>query len=163
MQQRFSGVNVDSLRFTDLPDSSEFVVRLRGLAPAYGQAMADSTWVLPALQLAPMATESSRDARRTNPLVLETANVRESMRLVVPGSWGLVSPAAPAQLRSEFGSWSESITMAEGEVRWTREFSRARQVVAPGRYGDWRSFQRAVERARRSAMVMRRVPGAASR
>lgn len=134
----------------DDESSGVFSLQTEFTAPKYGQLMQNRLLIFKPVIVSRRASLFLTEAGRKHPIMLWSEAFTETVRIKLPAGFEVDELPEPVKLETEFGTYSATHTVENGDLLFTRLFTLRRSMLPVEQYGAVRSFYQrilAVEQA----------------
>lgn len=152
-----TGARFSKIEPTDAHAEGRFTLDVEFTAAAYAQSMQGRLLVFNPAVLARAGTvRLSAAGTRKYPLVLESNAFAETARFKLPAGFDVDEVPDPVKIDSEFGSYTASYEVRDGQLLYTRKFVQRAATIPADRYADARAFFGRVRASEESPVVLAR-------
>ena len=159
--QRWAGSEATGAKFTRIEPADEhaegrFSLDVDFVAPAYAQTMQDRLLVFKPSVVGHSNTGWLAETTRKQPIVLKSKALNETVRFKLPVGFDVDELPDPVKITSEFGTYTASYEVKDGQLVYTRSLVQRAAVVPVEKYKDIRSFFGQVRASEDAPIVLAR-------
>ncbi|MCA1620047.1 MAG: DUF3857 and transglutaminase domain-containing protein [Acidobacteria bacterium] len=152
-----AGARFSKIEPADAHAEGRFALDVEFTAAAYAQSMQNRLLVFnPAVLARGSSVQLSGAATRKYPVVLESNAFSETVRFKLPAGFDVDEVPDPVKIDSEFGSYTASYEVKDGQLLYTRKFVQRAATIPADKYGDVRAFFGRVRASEESPVVLAR-------
>lgn len=144
---------VSALEVNDDPGAT-FDLKVQFAAPRYAQSIAGRLLVFKPAVVGRRSGAYLTDAEREHPVLLEANASREKIRFSLPEGFAVDEKPRDVELHAEFGDYSASWVVEDGELIFARELTVRNAEIAPDGYPAVRDFFRAIAGSEQAPVVL---------
>ncbi|MFL6284342.1 MAG: DUF3857 domain-containing protein [Pyrinomonadaceae bacterium] len=159
--QRWAGSEATGAKFTRIEPADEhaegrFSLDVDFVAPAYAKTMQDRLLVFKPSVVGHSNTGWLAETTRKQPVVLKSKALNETVRFKLPAGFDVDELPDAVKLSSEFGTYTASYEVKDGQLLYTRSLIQRAAVVPVEKYKDIRSFFGQVRASEDAPVVLAR-------
>ncbi len=146
------------VKFTpkDRTETSGFDLDVEFSAPRYGQLMQNRLLVFKPVIVGRRNSLSLTEARRDNPVIIDSESVRERAVFNLPAGFIVDEMPDAVSLETPFGKYTTTYEVIDGKLIFTRSLTMNRMTVPVDKYNSVRDFYAKMREAEQSPVVLMR-------
>ena len=151
-----TGAKFTKIEPGDAQAEGRFALDVEFSAANYAQSMQDRLLVFKPAVVARGDSVWLAEPTRKHPVVLESAAFTESVRFKLPAGFDVDELPDPVKLSSEFGTYTASYEVKEGQLVFTRSLVQRAATIPVEKYADVRTFFGRVRASEEAPVVLAR-------
>jgi Domain of Unknown Function with PDB structure (DUF3857)/Transglutaminase-like superfamily len=159
--ERWAGAGAAGAKFTKIEPADNhaegrFALDVEFTATSYGQSMQNRLLVFQPTVIGRTGTSWLAPTTRRHPVVLESKSFNETARFTLPAGFDVDELPDPVKLDSEFGTYTASYEVREGQLVFTRSLVQRAATIPAEKYTDVRNFFGRVRASEEAPVVLAR-------
>lgn len=151
-----TGAKVSRVEPKDNNEGGRFDLDIDFTAINYAQLMQNRLLVFKPAIVSRQESLSLTEATRKHPVVLDSRNFSETVRVRIPAGFEVDELPDPLKLDASFGSYSTTYTVKNGELVFTRTLAQRAGTIPAAEYQTVRSFFERIRAAEQAPVVLAR-------
>jgi hypothetical protein len=151
-----TGAKFSKIEPADDNAAGSFGLNVEFTASSYGQSMQNRLLVFKPAVIGRTGTGWLASQTRKHPVVLESKSFNETARFKLPDGFEVDELPDPVKLDSEFGSYTASYEVKDGQLLYTRRFVQRVSTIPAEKYAEVRSFFGRVRASEEAPVVLAR-------
>ncbi len=151
-----TGAKVSRVAPKDNNEGGRFDLEVDFTAINYAQLMQNRLLVFKPAIVSRQESLSLTEATRKYPVVLDSRNFSETVRVKIPAGFEVDELPDPLKLEASFGSYNTTYTVRNGEIVFTRSLAQRAGTIPAAQYQTVRSFFERIRAAEQAPVVLTR-------
>jgi Domain of Unknown Function with PDB structure (DUF3857)/Transglutaminase-like superfamily len=151
-----SGARVSNVSVTDDASTGNFTLKTDFAARSYGQLMQNRLLIFKPAIVSRRTSLFLTESQRRHPIMVRSQAYTETVRVKLPPGFQVDELPDPVKMQTEFGTYSATHTVENGDLIFTRLLTLRRSVLPAEQYSSVRAFYERILAAEQAPAVLLR-------